>query len=102
MRLHKLRVSESTGTYLVESPVTETDILLMARQVADLRLRRRRALASPKGVLSHLQALLYDYEHKVFALLLLDSRHRLIVFHELFRGTLNSTSVYQRESSRLP
>lgn len=40
MRLHKLKASESTGTYLVESPVTETEILLMARQLANLRLRR--------------------------------------------------------------
>ncbi|HCE6802890.1 TPA: DNA repair protein RadC [Pseudomonas aeruginosa] len=97
MRLHKLKASESTGTYLVESPVTETDILLMARQLANLRLRRGRALTSPKEVFGHLQALLGDYEHEVFALLLLDSRHRVIVFHELFRGTLDSASVYPRE-----
>ncbi|MCT8165476.1 MULTISPECIES: RadC family protein [unclassified Pseudomonas] len=97
MRLHKLKASDSTGTYLVEAPVTETDILLMARQLANLRLRRGRSLTSPKEVFSHLQALLGDYEHEVFALLLLDSRHRVIVFHELFRGTLDSTSVYPRE-----
>ena len=97
MRLHKLKASESTGTYLVDSPVTETDILLMARQLASLRLRRGRALTSPKEVFGHLQALLGDYEHEVFALLLLDSRHRVIVFHELFRGTLDSASVYPRE-----
>ncbi|WP_144930209.1 MULTISPECIES: JAB domain-containing protein [unclassified Pseudomonas] len=97
MRPHKLKASESTGTYLVESPVTETNILLMARQLANLRLRRGRALTSPKEIFSHLQALLGDYEHEVFALLLLDSRHRMIVFHELFRGTLDSASVYPRE-----
>lgn len=34
MCVHKLKASESTGTYLVESPVTEPDILLMARQPA--------------------------------------------------------------------
>ena len=97
MRLHKLKASDSSGTYLIESPVTETDILLMARQLASLRLRRGRALTSPKEVFGHLQALLGDYEHEVFALLLLDSRHRVIVFHELFRGTLDSASVYPRE-----
>lgn len=97
MRLHKLKATESTGTYLVESPVSETDILLMARQLANLRLRRGRALSSPKEVFSHLQALLADYEHEVFALLLLDNRHRVIVFHELFRGTLDGASVYPRE-----
>ncbi len=97
MRLHKLKASESTGTYLVESPVTETDILLMARQLANLRLRRGRALTSPKAVFSHLQALLADCEHEVFALLLLDSRHRIIAYQEMFRGTLDGASVYPRE-----
>lgn len=97
MRLHKLKASDSTGTYLVESPVTETDILLMGRQLANLRLRRGRALASPKDVFSHLQALLSDYEHEVFALLHLDSRHRVIACQEMFRGTLDGASVYPRE-----
>ncbi|MDU9041214.1 DNA repair protein RadC [Pseudomonas corrugata] len=97
MRLHKLKASESTGTYQIESPVSETDILLMARQLANLRLRRGRALTSPKDVFSHLQALLGDNEHEVFALLLLDNRHRVILFHELFRGTLDGATVYPRE-----
>lgn len=97
MRLHKLKANETTGTYLVESPVTETDILLMARQLATLRLRRGRALTSPKEVFSHLQALLADYEHEVFALLMLDSRHRVVAFEKVFRGTLDGASVYPRE-----
>ncbi|PZP20545.1 RadC family protein [Pseudomonas kuykendallii] len=97
MKLHKLKANETTGTYLVESPVTETDILLMARQLATRRLRRGRALTSPKEVFSHLQALLADYEHEVFALLMLDSRHRVIAFQEVFRGTLDGASVYPRE-----
>lgn len=48
MRLHKLKTSDTTGTYLVESPVTESDILLMAKQLASLRLRKGRALTSPR------------------------------------------------------
>ena len=97
MRLHKLKASDTNGTYLVESPVTENDILLMAKQLASLRLRKGRALTSPKEVFSHLQALLADYEHEVFALLMLDSRHRVIAFEEVFRGTLDGASVYPRE-----
>ena len=97
MRLHKLKASDTTGTYLVESPVTENDILLMARQLANLRMRRGRALTSPKEVFGHLQALLAEYEHEVFALLMLDSKHRVIDFYELFRGTLDGASVYPRE-----
>ena len=97
MRLHKLKASDTTGTYLVESPVTENDILLMAKQLAILRLRRGRVLTSPKEVFSHLQALLAGYEHEVFALLMLDNRHRMIAFEEVFRGTLDGASVYPRE-----
>ncbi|WP_457960417.1 RadC family protein [Pseudomonas aeruginosa] len=101
MHLHKLKASDTAGTYLVESPVTENDILLMTRQLASLRLRKGRALTSPKEVFSHLQALLADYEHEVFALLMLDSRHRVIAFEELFRGTLDGASVYPREVVKL-
>jgi len=97
MRLHKLKASDTSGTYVVESPLTESDILLMAKQLANLRLRRGRALTSPHEVFSHLQALLADYEHEVFALLMLDSRHRVLAFHEVFRGTLDGASVYPRE-----
>ncbi len=35
--------------------------------------------------------------HEVFAVLFLDSQHRLIALEELFRGTLSQTSVYPRE-----
>lgn len=101
MRLHKLKASDTTGTYLFESPVTENDILLMAKRLASLRLRKGCALTSPKEVFSHLQALLADYEHEVFALLMLDSRHRVIAFEELFKGTLDGASVYPREVVKL-
>lgn len=40
---------------------------------------------------------LADRSYEVFALLLLDSQHRVIQFVELFRGTINSASVYPRE-----
>ena len=97
MKLHKFRAGEATGTYLVDSPVSEADILLMAQQLASQRLRRGRSLTSPKAVFNHLQTLLGDYQHEVFALLLLDSKHRILTFQELFRGTLDATGVYPRE-----
>ena len=97
MKLHKLKASDSHGCYVVESPVTEDDILLMAKQLASQRLRKGRILSGPKEVFSHLQALLADCPHEVFALLMVDSKHRVIAFTELFRGTLDSASVYPRE-----
>ena len=97
MKYHKLRDGETTGTYVMDSPVTEADILQMAQQLAMSRLSNGRALTGPKHVFSHLQTLLQYHEHEVFALLLLDSKHRVIGFRELFRGTLDGVSVYPRE-----
>ena len=37
------------------------------------------------------------YEREVFAVMLLDTRHRLIEFTELFYGTVNKAHVYPRE-----
>ena len=101
MKLHKLKAGEATGTYLVDSPVSEADILLMAQQLASQRLRRGRSLTAPHAVFSHLQALLADYEHEVFALLMVDSKHRVLAFKERFRGTLDAASVYPREVVKL-
>lgn len=101
MKLHKLNTGEVPGTYVMESPVTETDILHMAQQLARKRLAKGRPLTNPQSVFAHLQALLHDYPHEVFALLLLDTRHRVIGFYELFRGTLDGASVYPREVVKL-
>lgn len=97
MKYHKLIAGETTGTYVMDSPVTEADILQMAQQLAMSRLAKGRALTEPKQVFSHLQTLLRYHEHEIFALLLLDTKHRVIGFRELFRGTLDGANVYPRE-----
>lgn len=97
MKYHKLKAGDASGTYVMEPPVTEADILQMAQQLAMSRLSKGRALTEPKQVFSHLQTLLQYHEYEVFALLLLDSKHRVIGFRELFRGTLDGANVYPRE-----
>jgi len=97
MKYQKLIAGETTGTYVMESPVTEADILQMAQQLAMSRLSSGRALTESKQVFSLLQTLLQYHEHEVFALLLLDTQHRVIGFRELFRDTLDVASVYPRE-----
>lgn len=37
------------------------------------------------------------YEYEVFALLMLDGKHRVIAFIELFRGSLDGANVYPRD-----
>ncbi len=97
MKYHKLRAGEETGTYVMDSPVTEADILQMAQQLAMSRLSKVEHSTEPRHVFSHLQTLLQYHEYEVFAVLLLDSKHRVIGFRELSRGTLDGASVYPRE-----
>lgn len=48
------------------------------------------------GGFSHLKTLLRYHDYEVFALLLLDSKHRVIGFRELIRGTLDGANVHPR------
>lgn len=57
----------------------------------------RDCMSSPEAVTSYLRGRLAGMEHEVFWCLWLDTRNRLIVAEELFRGTLSQTSVYPRE-----
>lgn len=93
----KLKAGEVAGTYHVTSPVTETDIITMAKRFARRKLAKGRKITQPSQAFEHLQLLLQDYEHEVFSVLFLDSQHRVIRFEELFRGTIDAASVYPRE-----
>ncbi|KAB0484851.1 DNA repair protein RadC [Pseudomonas reinekei] len=97
MKYPKLSPGETPDTYVMESPVTESDILQMAQQLAMYRLSKGRALTESRLVISHLQTLLQFHDYEVLALLLLDTEHRVIGFKELFRGALEVACVSPRE-----
>ncbi|MBS98265.1 MAG: DNA repair protein RadC [Oceanospirillaceae bacterium] len=97
MALARLIAGEEPGTYVVPAAVTEAELLDLAKKIARRRLARGRPLSNPEEVRRALQTLLLDYQHEVFGLLLLDNRHRILRFMELFRGTINSASIYPRE-----
>lgn len=72
-------------------------VLEVARRVLRTQLEQRPVLDSVGAVEDFLRLKLAHLEHEVFAVLFLDSQHRLIAYEELFRGTLAQTSVYPRE-----
>ena len=72
-------------------------VLELARRALAEQLRERPVFDSPNAVRDYLQLQLAQRPHEVFAVLFLDSQHRLIALEELFRGTLGQTSVYPRE-----
>ncbi len=54
-------------------------------------------IASPADTEAYLLAKLGHLSHELFCCLYLDNRHRILSFSELFRGTIDGTSVYPRE-----
>lgn len=97
MKYPKLNAGETPDSDVMESPVTEADILQMAQQLAMYRLSKGRALTERRLVFSHLKTLLQFHDYEVFALLLLDIEHRVIGFRELYRSPLVGASVCPRE-----
>jgi len=55
------------------------------------------AIRSPADTESFMQARMRHLDHELFCCLFLDNRHRVLGFEELFRGTIDGTSVYPRE-----
>jgi DNA repair protein RadC len=55
------------------------------------------ALRAPGDAARYFRARLADLPHEVFSCLYLDTRHRLIRYEELFRGTIDGATVHPRE-----
>ncbi|GGU49261.1 UPF0758 protein [Pseudomonas laurentiana] len=72
-------------------------VMEMARRHLAERLRRDSALESPQAVKDYLKAELRHEPHEVFGCLFLDSKHRVLAFEVLFRGSIDSASVYPRQ-----
>ena len=89
-----LMVRDSQGRYLL---ATADQILEAARQAIEHKMQRGASFSSPAAVKEYLCAKLGGFEHEVFAVLFLDTQHRLIEYAEMFHGTIDSASVYPRE-----
>jgi DNA repair protein RadC len=72
-------------------------VLELARRALSEQLKEKPLFDTPQAVRDYLQLQLGSRPHEIFAVLFLDSQHRLIALEELFRGTLTQTSVYPRE-----
>ena len=77
--------------------VSESQVIEKARDILAERMVQADVLANPSAVTEYLVAQFVGLEHEVFALLLLDNRHRVLKYEELFRGTIDGCSVHPRE-----
>ncbi len=70
---------------------------LLARRYFEQSLPAGATIRSPADTEAFLLAKLRHLPHERFCCLYLDNRHRVLRFDELFRGTIDGTSVYPRE-----
>ena len=98
---------ENSNELLVRNDRGETriatweEVIGAAREMMSAKVRHRTSMASPRLVKEFLSIKLGALEHEIFCVLLLDKRHRLIEYVELFRGTIDGASVHPREIVKL-
>jgi len=93
----QLEFFSNTAAYDAFAHVSETEIVEKARDILEARVLRNDALTNPEDVKKYLVAQFAGLEHEVFAVLLLDNRHRVLRYEEMFRGTIDGCSVHPRE-----
>ena len=72
-------------------------VMELARRAVAQLLQQRADLGNPELAAHYVQMHLAHKPHECFAVLFLDTQHRLICMETLFTGTLDQASVYPRE-----
>jgi DNA repair protein RadC len=98
MRIQTLYVRDAQGCF---TQASGDAVLAAAKAHVNRRVHRGVAFTSPQVVRDYLAVTLGARDCEYFCVALLDARHRLIEFVELFRGTINGASVHPRELVKL-
>ncbi|HEY6642880.1 MAG TPA: DNA repair protein RadC [Povalibacter sp.] len=80
-----------------QSPVDDEAVIAAALRILAERLVRATALTNPRVTREYLMMRFANLEHEVFACIYLDNRSRVIACEDLFRGTIDGSSVHPRE-----
>ena len=91
-------LNERTGHYLPLRPLTDSDIIDLAKKLISSRLLlSSKPISSPSETKDFLEIHLGGLEHETFTVIFLDNRHQIITFEHMFRGTIDGARVYPRE-----
>ena len=85
---------EQNAEYVTNGPMTEVDVLNKASEILETKFLKGEGFTAAKDFLRYKLA---HQKREVFAVMLMDSQHRLIEYKELFFGTINAAPVYPRE-----
>ncbi|MGD9730251.1 MAG: DNA repair protein RadC [Nitrospiraceae bacterium] len=92
------RLNERTGRYLPLRPLSAQDIITKAKELVSKALRQPgAALENPSAVMDYLRLSLGECEREIFAVVFLDTRHRVLATEHLFFGTIDACTVHPRE-----
>jgi len=82
-------------------PMTDDQIIRKALRILASRLQTTHGyLSSPADAAHYAVLKTANRKSEVFAVLLLNTRHQLIEYRELFQGTIDGATVYPREVVR--
>lgn len=97
------RVKCQAAAAYAAAPVTLTDSEVLQRAAAILAktLERGPALTDPAAAGSFLSCNLREHKREIFAVMFLDTSHRMIEYRELFAGGLDGCEVHPREVARV-
>lgn len=82
------------------APAEPEQVLAAAQQIVDARMARGASFKDPAVACNFFRDKLGHLEREVFAVAMLDARHRLIEYVELFQGTIDGAEVHPREVVR--
>ena len=98
MREVKSEDTPEYGGVTSRSDAMDDQVITQAMGILRERLHKPEAMVeSPNTTAQYLKLALAEKEYEAFCLLLLDNRHRVLEFVELFHGTIDGASVYPRE-----
>lgn len=89
-----LYIQDDRGTYL---PAPKEAVFIAANRLSSTSLRRGAAILTSQNAKDAIQYKLKGNQSEVFACLFLDSKHRVLEFQEMFRGSINSATIHPRE-----
>ncbi|MCG6414230.1 RadC family protein [Vibrio fluvialis] len=76
-------------------------IYSLANRLAKYQMSNLTAFSKPDDARNYLQNAYMGFEYEIFGVIFLDNQNRILATKELFRGTIDSASIYPREVAKL-
>lgn len=96
-----MKVQTETSPAYQTSPADDDAIIAQALKIlAGRLLHSGEAIGSSREAKDYIRLKIGGLPYEVFGVLFMDTRHVPIAYEEMFRGTLDSCSVYPREIAK--